>query len=87
LARSRAQRVNVKRWPVSLERRLAPKSVLDRVPKRNDRLGLGAGLRLDHLLLNPRSATRLLSAEVDLRPRAWPKTGDHAPVVIEVADA
>jgi exodeoxyribonuclease III len=44
-----------------------------------------AGLRLDHVLLNPRSAATLLSAEVDLRPRAWPKTSDHAPVVIELS--
>ena len=41
-----------------------------------------AGLRIDHALLNPVAAAKLVSAEVDTRPRAWEKTSDHAPVVI-----
>lgn len=45
-----------------------------------------AGLRIDHLLLNPTAARRLTTAEVDRRPRAWEKTSDHAPVWIELAD-
>lgn len=46
-----------------------------------------AGLRIDHLLLNPVAAKRLMAAEVDRRPRGWEKTSDHAPVWIELADA
>ncbi|KQX18818.1 MULTISPECIES: exodeoxyribonuclease III [unclassified Sphingomonas] len=43
-----------------------------------------AGLRIDHLLLNPPAAARLTTAEVDRRPRGWEKTSDHAPVWIEL---
>ncbi|MBA4090962.1 MAG: exodeoxyribonuclease III [Sphingobium sp.] len=45
-----------------------------------------AGLRIDHILLNKQAAARLVAAEVDRRPRAWPKSSDHAPVWIELAD-
>jgi len=41
-----------------------------------------AGLRIDHALLNPVAARKLVAAEVDTRPRGWEKTSDHAPVVI-----
>lgn len=43
-----------------------------------------AGLRIDHLLLNPAAAQRLKAADVDRRPRGWEKTSDHAPVWIEL---
>ncbi|WP_394437595.1 exodeoxyribonuclease III [Sphingobium naphthae] len=45
-----------------------------------------AGLRIDHILLNHKAKARLVSAEVDRRPRGWEKTSDHAPVVVEIAD-
>ncbi|MFC4592787.1 MULTISPECIES: exodeoxyribonuclease III [Sphingobium] len=41
-----------------------------------------AGLRIDHLLLNPVAARMLKAAEVDTVPRGWERTSDHAPVVI-----
>lgn len=43
-----------------------------------------AGLRIDHVLLSPTLAPRLVSAEVDREPRGWEKTSDHAPVVVEL---
>lgn len=43
-----------------------------------------AGLRIDHILLNPVAAARLVAADVDRRPRGWEKTSDHAPVCIEL---
>ncbi|WP_380874300.1 exodeoxyribonuclease III [Sphingomonas sp. DBB INV C78] len=46
-----------------------------------------AGLRIDHLLLNPQAAAQLTRAEVDTRPRGWEKTSDHAPVWINLAEA
>lgn len=46
----------------------------------------GAGLRIDHLLLNAKATARLVAAEVDRRPRGWEKTSDHAPVWIELRD-
>ncbi len=38
------------------------------------------GLRIDHLLLSPQIADRLVSADVDRTPRAWDRPSDHAPV-------
>jgi exodeoxyribonuclease-3 len=46
-----------------------------------------AGLRIDHLLLSPAIADRLVDAKVDRDVRGWEKTSDHAPVWIELADA
>ncbi len=43
-----------------------------------------AGLRIDHLLLSPSLAPRLLKAEVDTYVRTWEKTSDHAPTWIEL---
>jgi exodeoxyribonuclease III len=48
--------------------------------------GRDAGLRIDHLLLNPVLAKRLLAAGVDREVRGWEKSSDHAPVWIEVGD-
>ena len=45
-----------------------------------------AGLRIDHLLLSPAIADRLVGAGVDRDVRGWDKTSDHAPVWIELAD-
>lgn len=45
-----------------------------------------AGLRIDHLLLSPPLADRLVAAEVDREVRGWEKTSDHAPVWIELAE-
>jgi exodeoxyribonuclease III len=46
-----------------------------------------AGLRIDHLLLNPGLAARLLAAGVDREVRGWEKSSDHAPAWIEIGDA
>ena len=45
-----------------------------------------AGLRIDHLLLSPALAPRLMDARVDTHVRAWEKTSDHAPVWIELTE-
>mgnify|MGYP003577841673 CR=1 FL=1 len=45
-----------------------------------------AGLRIDHFLLSPALAERLVDAQVDVEVRGWEKTSDHAPVWIELAD-
>ena len=46
--------------------------------------GRNAGLRMDHLLLSPALAPRLLAAGVDFDVRGWEKTSDHAPVWIDL---
>lgn len=48
--------------------------------------GRNAGLRIDHLLLSPALADRLVAANVDRQVRGWEKTSDHAPVWVELAD-
>ena len=45
-----------------------------------------AGLRIDHLLLSPAIARRLLAAEVDRDARGWPKASDHAPTWVDLAN-
>jgi exodeoxyribonuclease III len=44
-----------------------------------------AGLRLDHLLLSPVVADRLVDAGVDRQVRALDRASDHAPAWIEIA--
>src|SRR5438477_290170 len=49
--------------------------------------GRDAGLRIDHLLLNPAAARRLVAVGVDRAVRGWDKTSDHAPAWVELRDA
>ena len=44
------------------------------------------GLRIDHLLLSPRAADRLVACEVDREPRARPRASDHTPVWCELRE-
>lgn len=46
-----------------------------------------AGIRIDHLLLNPRAVKRLAAAGVDREVRGRPHASDHAPVWIELSEA
>jgi exodeoxyribonuclease-3 len=45
------------------------------------------GLRIDHALLSPELAERLVSAEVDTAARAEEQPSDHAPVLITLGEA
>lgn len=45
-----------------------------------------AGLRIDHLLLNPAAAARLAGAGVDRAVRGWEKASDHAPTWVELRE-
>jgi exodeoxyribonuclease-3 len=42
------------------------------------------GLRIDHLLLSPQAADRLISCEIDPAPRGWEKPSDHVPIFVEM---
>jgi exodeoxyribonuclease-3 len=44
----------------------------------------GEGLRIDHLLLSPQAADRLLACDIDKAPRGREKASDHTPVWIEI---
>lgn len=46
---------------------------------------LDHGLRIDHLLLSPQAADRLVAAGVDKAPRARPKASDHTPAWVELS--
>jgi exodeoxyribonuclease-3 len=48
--------------------------------------GRNAGLRIDHMLLSPPLADRLIDAQVDVAVRGWDKSSDHAPVWVELSD-
>jgi exodeoxyribonuclease-3 len=40
------------------------------------------GIRIDHLLLSPQAADRLVGAMVDRQTRTWEKPSDHVPVMV-----
>jgi exodeoxyribonuclease-3 len=45
-----------------------------------------AGLCIDHLLVSPPLAQRLIAAGVDRDVRGWEKASDHAPTWLEITD-
>ena len=49
--------------------------------------GRDAGLRIDHLLLSPSAAARLIAAGVDRAVRGRDKASDHAPTWVVLGDA
>ncbi len=44
------------------------------------------GLRIDHFLLSPQAADRLIACAIDRGPRALEKASDHTPVICEIGD-
>jgi exodeoxyribonuclease-3 len=42
------------------------------------------GIRIDHVLLSPLAADRLLAAQVDRATRGWEKPSDHVPVWVDL---
>ena len=47
---------------------------------------LDHGIRIDHLLLSPQAADRLVDCTIDKDPRRQPKASDHTPVIVELRD-
>lgn len=43
-----------------------------------------SGIRIDHFLLSPEIADRLVSCHIDAEPRGWDKPSDHTPIIVEV---
>lgn len=43
------------------------------------------GLRIDHFLLSPQAADRIVACEIDKGPRAKEKASDHTPVILTLA--
>jgi exodeoxyribonuclease-3 len=44
----------------------------------------GNGIRIDHMMLSPQAADRLVSAHIEKHVRGWEKPSDHVPVMIEL---
>ena len=44
------------------------------------------GVRIDHLLLSPHAADRLVACGIDREPRGWSRASDHTPVWCELED-
>jgi exodeoxyribonuclease-3 len=42
------------------------------------------GLRIDHLLLSPQAADKLVDAGIDRHVRGWDKPSDHVPVYVDL---
>ncbi len=42
------------------------------------------GIRIDHLLLSPQAADKLVDAGIDRQVRAWEKPSDHVPVWVDL---
>lgn len=43
------------------------------------------GIRIDHFLLSPTVADRLVNCTIDKEPRGYDKASDHVPVILELA--
>jgi len=43
------------------------------------------GIRIDHILLSPQAADRLVTVSIDRHVRGWEKPSDHVPVVADLA--
>jgi exodeoxyribonuclease-3 len=43
------------------------------------------GIRIDHILLSPQAADRLVKVDIDRHARGWEKPSDHVPVVADLA--
>jgi exodeoxyribonuclease III len=44
------------------------------------------GIRIDHMLLSPQAADRLIGAGLDKHVRAWERPSDHIPVWVDLDD-
>jgi len=43
------------------------------------------GIRIDHILLSPQAADRLVGSSIERKVRGWEKPSDHVPVLCEMA--
>ena len=43
------------------------------------------GIRIDHVMLSPQAADRLVDAGIDAHVRGWDKPSDHVPVYVDLA--
>ena len=48
------------------------------------RTNVNDGIRIDHLMLSPQAADRLVATGIDRFTRAWEKPSDHVPAWIDL---
>ena len=80
--RAAYQRLLAQGWTDSLRKLHPEKTIYTYWDYFRNAYGRDAGLRIDHLLLNPSAAPRLQAAGVDREVRGWEKSSDHAPTWI-----
>lgn len=85
--RTQYARLLLQGWTDALRHRMPDEAIYTFWDYRRERWPRNAGLRLDHLLLSPDLASRLVAAGVDREVRGRPEASDHAPAWIEIADA
>ena len=73
-------------WTDALRERFPDEEVYTFWEYFRDSWSRNAGLRIDHLLLNPMAADRLVDAGVDAQVRGREHASDHAPAWIELRD-
>jgi exodeoxyribonuclease-3 len=85
-ARAAYQRLLEQGWTDSIRKKHPKEQVFtfwDYMRKRWERNG---GLRLDHILLSKKVASRLSTAGVDSHVRGWENSSDHAPTWVVLKD-
>lgn len=83
-SRQAYQRLLAQGWTDSLRKKHPKERIYTFWDYMRNRWPRGAGLRIDHLLLSPRLAKKLVAAGVDKEVRGWQGASDHAPVWIEL---
>lgn len=86
-SRERYQRLLAQGWTDSVRARYPDERIYTFWDYFRNAWARDAGLRIDHLLLSPPLARRLITAGVDREVRGWEKASDHAPTWVEIADA
>jgi exodeoxyribonuclease-3 len=43
------------------------------------------GIRIDHFLLSPQAADKMVNCTIDKTPRGFEKPSDHTPIIVEIA--
>jgi exodeoxyribonuclease-3 len=73
-------------WTDALRKRAPAQTIYTFWDYRRNRWPRDAGLRLDHILLSPKMAARLIEAGVDREVRGRADASDHAPVWVSLKD-
>jgi exodeoxyribonuclease-3 len=85
-SRAAYQALLVQGWTDALHKQSPDKPIFTFWDYFRNHFERNSGLRIDHLLMSPDVAKKMMSAGVDRDVRAQPKPSDHAPTWIELKD-